>query len=122
MPKGEGYLMIDHRASPGVPEEIARSVGMDPALVKEGSMLEMTTMTCCHCKVAVQMNPMRLRARESCRKCGGKYICDFCYADTHRADYSHAPYEKRALDAMRAMQLLVECSPQPPALILPPTD
>ena len=50
MKQREGYLMVDHRASPGIPEDVARQIGMDPAQVKEGKLLEAATLTCSHCK------------------------------------------------------------------------
>lgn len=46
----EGFLLIDHRASPGVPEEIALAAGMDPKHCGEGKLFEAPTLTCSHCK------------------------------------------------------------------------
>jgi hypothetical protein len=120
MAKGEGYLMIDHRASPGIPEALARAIGLDPAAVAEGQLLEMATMTCIHCKIVQQRNPLRMRERHNCKKCM-HYICDFCYADMQRSDYSHAPYEAKAELAVR-QSAQTFYSPPPPTLILPPTD
>jgi hypothetical protein len=81
--KGEGYLLIDHRNSPGITEEFIRSCGKDPAdflIVGEGKVLEAATLTCSHCQKVVHMSPTRKRERGSCRKCN-KYICDDCNAD-----------------------------------------
>jgi hypothetical protein len=88
-----GYLIIDHRASPGLPEDIARLSGFDPAMAGEGKLLEHSTLTCSHCKCAVVKNPLRTRAREYCPKCD-HYVCDFCYADMQHPDYTHMPFEK----------------------------
>jgi hypothetical protein len=90
----EGYLMIDHRASPGIPEDIARASGLDPRFAGEGKLLEQATLTCSHCKAAVVKNPMRIRERHSCVKCGGHYICDGCHAKSMEPLYQHTPFEK----------------------------
>jgi len=97
-----GELIINHRASPGLPEDVARSVGYDPALVGEGKLYEQKTMTCSHCKCVVVINPLRIRARENCPKCSNHYICDLCYADMQQADYTHTPYEKLRDDTLEA--------------------
>lgn len=90
----EGYLMIDHRASPGIPEDIARQVGMDPKYAGEGKLLEAATLTCNHCKCVLMKNPLRVRERAACVKCGGHYICDICHAESTQPLYSHLPFEK----------------------------
>lgn len=90
----DGYLVIDHRASPGLPEDVARKSGYDPKHCGEGGLFEAATMTCSHCKVSVVKNPLRTRERASCAKCGYHYICDFCAADAQRADYDHMPFDK----------------------------
>ena len=90
-----GYLIVDHRASPGLPEDVARRSGYDPSLVKEGKVFEADTYTCAHCKSTVVMNKERSRKREECRKCSNHYICDWCYAETQMPDYSHLPYDKK---------------------------
>lgn len=99
MTQRTGYLFIDHRASPGVPEDIAIACGFDPDQVKGGKFFEADTLTCIHCKTAgnnvvVLKRKDRVRPRENCMKCGGKYVCDYCYADMQRPDYVHTPYEK----------------------------
>lgn len=60
-----GYLHIDNRA------------------VGEG-VIERDTLSCSHCRVAIVMNPERIRKRFTCPKCN-KYCCDWCgaaYAQT----------------------------------------
>ncbi len=89
----EGYLMIDHRASPGLDSDTARFLGLDPTLAGEGKLLEAATLTCSHCKAVVVKNPLRTRERASCSKCNWHYICDFCAAEAAKADYSHLPFE-----------------------------
>lgn len=59
----EGYLLIDHRNSPGMP------------LVPGGTVFESATITCCHCQTVVILNPDRTRPRGYCQKCD-HYICD----------------------------------------------
>ncbi len=90
----EGYLIVDHRASPGLPEDVARASGYDPKLAGEGKVFEAASLTCAHCKVAVIKNPLRQRERFTCPKCSHHYICDLCAAQTRQPDYNHTPYEK----------------------------
>lgn len=85
--------MIDHRASPGLPEEVAHTTGLDPKYCAEGKLLEAATLTCSHCKAVVIKNPLRTRERASCVKCGNHYVCDFCAAEMAKPDYSHLPFE-----------------------------
>ncbi len=88
----EGYILIDHRASPGFTEEQAKTLNLPYEQVKEGAMLEMASLTCAHCKVAVIKNPLRIRERAHCFKCN-HYICDLCEAKTRESDYIHMPFE-----------------------------
>lgn len=61
----EGYLLIDHRASPG------------NADVPEGQVFESAVLTCSHCQTAVVLRPDRSRERHYCMGCD-HYICDVC--------------------------------------------
>jgi hypothetical protein len=63
-----GYLFVDHRASPGMPGS---------KLFGEGTVYEADTEWCCHCSVVVVKNPDRFRSRGHCPRCD-KYICDVC--------------------------------------------
>ena len=88
----EGYLIIDHRASPGLPADIYQRMGIKvpPGMkVGEGQLTEIATMTCCHCNAIVILNPQRTRDRSYCRSCDG-YICDKpeCHVEC-------VPFEKR---------------------------
>jgi hypothetical protein len=102
MAQREGYLMIDHRASPGIPEDVAVRIGMDPKQVAEGKLFETATLTCCHCKGTVLRNVWRTRPRYDCPKCGHKYLCDGCAAATRMPDYDHTPFEKLVDDTLNA--------------------
>jgi len=78
MPSGvhrEGYLLIDNRNSPGVPEELVRASGLLAPTVPAGQMYESATKTCKHCGTVVVLNPLRTRPRNYCRKCDD-YVCD----------------------------------------------
>ena len=80
--KPGGYVMIDHRASPGITEEFIRSCGKNPEdflVVGEGKMMEADTATCSHCQRVVIFSPTRKRERFRCAKCA-RYICDPCEA------------------------------------------
>lgn len=94
MAKAEGYLFVDHRASPGIPEAQARRMGYEPSLVGEGKLLEAATLTCAHCNGIAIKNPLRARERYCCMSCGGRYICDQCNAERLRPDYKHLPFRK----------------------------
>ncbi len=120
MGQREGYLFVDHSASPGIPEEVALSIGLDPQLVREGKVLEAATKTCVHCKSAVMINPLRTRERASCMKCGGKYICDDCALQARLSGYSHTPFEKRVDLAKDAEAKGIPILGSPPALLQPP--
>lgn len=94
MAQRTGFLYIDHRASPGIPEEMAQAVGLDPKFFCEGGVFEADTLTCAHCKGVQIKNPDRTRERGSCQKCSGKYLCDGCWASTRDPDYVHVQYEQ----------------------------
>ncbi len=97
MAKQAGYLMVDHRASPGLPEDIARWAGYDPKLVREGKVYEVDTLFCSHCGACGVPNAARTRARASCLECdnhGGHYICDGCDFLRMQPGYIHTPYKK----------------------------
>jgi hypothetical protein len=70
----EGYLMVDHRASPGINSSKFQCMGLP---LKEGSVVEVATLTCSHCKTVCIRNPLRVRDRGYCIKCN-HYICDGC--------------------------------------------
>ncbi|HVO24828.1 MAG TPA: hypothetical protein VMW56_14500 [Candidatus Margulisiibacteriota bacterium] len=76
----EGYLLIDHSASPGVPVEMAQLLGVQSA--PEGKTLEVPTLHCNHCGGNQIKNPDRLRARGHCNQCD-EYICDSCAVTYH---------------------------------------
>lgn len=58
-----GYVLIDHRASPGT------------VAVPSGVLFEADTFTCCHCDSVVVKNPCRTRDRHMCFKCM-RLTCD----------------------------------------------
>jgi hypothetical protein len=91
----EGYLLVDHSASPGLTPEEARMCGYDPSHCGEGKVLEAATLTCAHCKMAFVKNPLRTRDREYCKKCD-HYICDFCGLERAQPGYSHLQFEHKA--------------------------
>lgn len=75
----EGVLLIDHTASPGLPPDFLKSIGLNGPSVTEGKLFESATLTCCHCNAVVVKNPGRTRERGHCFKCND-YICDGCVA------------------------------------------
>lgn len=89
--KQQGYLFVDHRASPGLTPEQARFCGYDAGFAREGGFFEADTLTCSHCKCVVIKNPERERARTNCRACN-HFICDGCAAEAATPDYIHRPF------------------------------
>jgi hypothetical protein len=89
-----GRLFVDHRASPGIPEDKARQLGLEPSLVGEGKVMEADTIFCAHCNQCVVINPLRTRERYYCMACAGAYICDLCNAERLRPDYNHLPFRQ----------------------------
>lgn len=95
--KQMGELIVDHRASPGLPENVARWAGYDVKRVGEGKVWETKTLCCSHCNACVVPNPERVRPRAICMECdnlGGHYICDGCDFTRHEAGYVHTPHKK----------------------------
>jgi hypothetical protein len=88
-----GYLLVDHRASPGLPEDVAVRAGYDPFCCREGHTFEADTQTCSHCKAVVVMNQERIRTRGHCVYCN-HYVCDICTMRMQQPGYVHVPFEK----------------------------
>ena len=85
--KQMGYLHVDHRNSPGLPEDVARKFGYDPALVREGAVFEADTLACCHCpSVFIKKKGTDMAGR--CTSCDG-YVCDACVAAAQDPTYVH---------------------------------
>ena len=89
----EGYLMLDHRASPGLTPEEAVSLGYDISASGE-KLYEAKTNHCSHCATVVIMNPNRTRERAYCQACS-KYICDNCGIAMRLPDYVHKTYKQQ---------------------------
>lgn len=80
----EGYMMVDHRMSPGIPEDleaywITQGKLQPGDVVRGGAMLETGIKCCNHCQRVILLNPQRQRDRHTCLKCYA-YVCDQCYA------------------------------------------
>jgi hypothetical protein len=75
----EGYLLIDHRESPGVPDALLHALGVPMPLGAGQGLFEAPTITCSHCQTVLILNPLRTRERAYCAKCD-HYICDGCGA------------------------------------------
>ena len=75
----EGYLLIDHTASPGTGSLAASPFVRQKRapIVPEGKRLEAAILTCSHCQRGVILNPQRGHSREWCSGCD-HYICDNC--------------------------------------------
>ncbi len=77
----EGYLMIDHRAGPGITPEMARESGLDLPFISVpgGKLFESATILCHGCERMIVLNPDRSRARGYCPR-HDHYLCDECEA------------------------------------------
>ncbi len=73
----EGAILIDHKDSPGLTDEMTHRAGLPPGAGH--GVFEAPTFTCPHCCAVVIMNPDRRRDRAYCAKCD-RYICDRCGA------------------------------------------
>jgi len=111
----DGYLSVDHRASPGLPSRVAEALGVPEHLVREGGHLELATMTCGHCSTVVIPNPDRTRERGYCLKCD-RYICDHCKVATLAAGYVHRSW-KEIVDLVQSGRHTLSGSPSAPNLV-----
>lgn len=75
----EGYLLIDHRDSPGVPDEIMVAQGLPAGSGKK--VFECATYTCNHCERVVVAYRESGSGNEPgyCPKCD-HYVCKTCEA------------------------------------------
>lgn len=99
--QGSGYLIIDHRDSPGLsPADVAHVPGA--VAVPKGTVTERDVQQCTHCQRQIVLNPLRERPRGYCPKCH-HYICDTCEAIRIKtlACVPFAVVEDRALKASR---------------------
>jgi len=110
----EGYLMIDHRFSPGLPAGMATAAGLKP---EEGrGLYESATYTCSHCQTIVIIKPDRSRERGYCRKCD-HHVCDACEALRVSSGGECTPFVE-VVDTVR--NLGAQGKPVSP-LLVPPT-
>jgi hypothetical protein len=101
----EGELMVDHRASPGLPDDFYAKIGLAGPSFNGRGLAEMPTMTCCHCNAVVVLNPQRTRERGHCWKCND-YVCDNP-ACNHACKPFSAVLDEAEKSAYRAQQRLL---------------
>lgn len=71
-----GYLIIDHRDSPGISiEDVPERLRGSTIIVGKGEVVERDIQFCAHCGCQVILNPRRERPRGYCAKCD-HYVCD----------------------------------------------
>lgn len=110
---GEGYLIADHRASPGVPESVLHTAGL-PSFAGRG-VFEAATIHCVHCGGSWIKNPERIRPRGYCRQCV-KYVCDACDIAMAQSGYIHRTFEELA-ELVQSGRYTLAGSPSAPVLI-----
>jgi hypothetical protein len=111
----EGYLMVDHRASPGITEEFARTNGFEGPIASEGKMVESATLTCVHCGTGFVKNPERFRPRAHCKKCD-RYVCDQCDHARQQPGYVHRSIFEIA-DLVHSGRYTLAGTPTAPVLV-----
>lgn len=89
--RNDGYLLIDHRDSPGVPAEVLQAANL-PIAAGRG-LFEAKSMYCPHCGGHVVKNPARTRPREYCKACN-HYVCDACHAASTAPSYTHRTFDE----------------------------
>lgn len=92
----EGYILIDHRNSPGVREEDLTPAAKRAGFLPATGLFESPTIRCCHCGTMVVINPLRTRARHHCQRCD-HYVCDQYACIT-----TCTPFEQQVDDALEA--------------------
>ena len=96
----EGYVLIDHRESPGFTPEQRVAAGLPANMpIGRGMVLEAPTKYCAHCQATVIINPDRKRERAHCSKCD-HYVCDGCGAAMQAPGYVHKSF-KQVIDEFR---------------------
>jgi ribosomal protein S27AE len=98
----EGYLMVDHRNSPGITEADLLSIPIErrAEFAPRKGMFESPTIRCCHCGTMVILNPNRTRPRGYCGKCD-HYTCDSPYCVPCN------PFNKQVDDALTQATLII---------------
>jgi hypothetical protein len=75
----EAYVIIDHRASPGISPEYLHANGIGGPAVGAGQTFESAMISCHCCTRDVILNPNRTRERAWCMV-HDAYLCDECDA------------------------------------------
>lgn len=109
----EGYFMLDHSQTQGLPDEVAVQVGLPPGAGQ--GLFEAPTYTCSHCHAVVVLNPKRNRERAYCRGCD-HMICDKC--GVIRAQTGRCRTMKQVIDEMMS-EAERRPADETPKLILP---
>lgn len=107
----EGYMLIDQRDAPRLPDDVLRSCGLGDIDMR-AKVVELPTFWCPHCTAHVVQNPKRNTVsmpRHFCRKCG-RLICDGCHAIMVMTGV-HKTFAELADDALEAAAKSVD----PPA-------
>lgn len=97
----EGYILLDHRNSPGVPDEISVNVGL-PAGAGRG-VFEAPTFTCNHCQSVGVINPKRTNGVAFyCRGCE-HLICESCGEEKARTGICRT-FEQRVDEFLTSLE------------------
>jgi hypothetical protein len=117
----EGYLMVDHRASPGLPSNIAAEAGYDFRQCTEGKLFETACYTCAHCNMPVPKSYYAGREHAECIKCD-HFVCDRCAVLACQPDYVHLPFKKFIDISADYAAKTGQPMGSPPALLMPPSQ
>lgn len=95
----EGYFLMDHTDSPGVPDSVVVAQGLSFGAGQ--AKFESSTFTCSHCEAVVVMNPDRSRERGYCKKCD-HLLCDKCETIKVKTGKCY-PYKAMVQDILNAI-------------------
>ena len=110
----EGYLLVDHHDSPGIPDEVAVKSGLPPGVGRK--KYEAACFTCAHCEAVVVKDPKVTRESTKCvgcqhllcRGCGYLYSLDrVCRNFKHRIEELRNSAEKKGTSEVLHSPLII---------------
>lgn len=112
----EGYFLLDHRDSPGVPDEVAIKTGLPPGAGR--GLFEAPTYTCSHCQTVCIVKLPRETEVPYCPKCD-HHICNTC-GKLRALNGGACKTFKQVCDEILAQaSKQAEASSDPPRILLP---
>lgn len=110
----EGYFLLDHRDSPGIPESLAVQSGLPPNAGR--GLFEAPTYTCSHCQKVCIVKLPRETEVPFCPKCS-HHVCGTC-GKRREADGGACKPFKQIVDEILA-QASKQAEAGSPLILLP---